>query len=69
MADLVPETRNWNGGNGIGLELRIGCSGNIEHAIAYGELFWPGVYNAIAFNKKRGRITALSLLQWAHPTA
>ncbi len=41
MADLVPETRNWNGGSGIGIEAWIGCIGSIEHAIGYGELFWP----------------------------
>jgi hypothetical protein len=41
MADLVPETQVWNGGNGIGLRSWIGCVGSIEHAIAYGELFWP----------------------------
>jgi hypothetical protein len=41
MADLLPETRDWNDGNGIGLEAWIGCGGGIEHAIAYGELFWP----------------------------
>jgi hypothetical protein len=41
MADLVPETRDWNDGHGIDLEAWIGCIGSIEHAIAYGELFWP----------------------------
>jgi len=41
MADLVPETRDWNGGNGIDLPSWIGCVGSFQHAIAYGELFWP----------------------------
>ena len=41
LADLVPETRDWNEGKGIELLAWIGCVGSIEHAIAYGELFWP----------------------------
>jgi hypothetical protein len=41
MADLVPETQDWNGGNGIDLLSWVRCVGSIEHAIAYGELFWP----------------------------
>lgn len=41
MADLVPETRDWNSGSGIDLPSWIGCIGSIEHAIGYGELFWP----------------------------
>ncbi|MCI0642767.1 MAG: hypothetical protein L0Y72_27465 [Gemmataceae bacterium] len=41
LADLIPETRAWNGGNGIDLADWIGCVGSFEHAIAYGELFWP----------------------------
>ena len=41
MADLVPETRDWNGGSGIDLHSWIGCVGSFEHAIGYGELFWP----------------------------
>jgi hypothetical protein len=41
LADLVPETRLWNDGRGIDLESWIGCDGDIEHAIGYGELFWP----------------------------
>lgn len=41
MADLVPETRDWNSGNGIDLRSWIGCVGSLEHAIGYAELFWP----------------------------
>ena len=41
LSHLVPETKEWNGGRGIGLLAWIGCVGNIERAIAYGELFWP----------------------------
>ena len=41
MADLVPETRDWNGGSGINVADWIGCIGSVEHAIGYGELFWP----------------------------
>ena len=41
LADLVPETREWNEGRGIDLEAWIGCIGSFQHAIAYGELFWP----------------------------
>lgn len=41
LADLIPETREWNGGRGIDLEAWIGCVGSFEHAIGYGELFWP----------------------------
>ena len=39
MADLVPETREWNDGTGIALDDWIGCIGSVEHAIAYGEMF------------------------------
>lgn len=41
LADLVPETRKWNDGRGIDLKDWIGHLGSFEHAIAYGELFWP----------------------------
>ena len=41
LAQVVPETQRWNDGHGIDLLSWIGCVGNIEHAIAYGELFWP----------------------------
>lgn len=41
LTDLVPETQQWNDGRGISLESWIGCVGSFEHAIAYGELFWP----------------------------
>lgn len=41
MSDLVPETREWNGGSGISIDDWIGCVGSVEHAIGYGELFWP----------------------------
>jgi hypothetical protein len=41
LTDLVAETRQWNDGRGIDLESWIACVGNFEHAIAYGELFWP----------------------------
>ena len=41
LADLVPETREWTGGNGIDLLSWIGCVGSYEHAIAYAEIFWP----------------------------
>lgn len=41
MADLVPETKDWNGGSGISVADWIGCIGSVEHAIGYGELFWP----------------------------
>src|SRR5688572_18990951 len=41
LADLVPETHDWNGGKGIGLEDWIACVGGFERAIGYGELFWP----------------------------
>ena len=41
LPHLVPETREWNGGRGIDLLSWVGCVGSFEHAIAYGELFWP----------------------------
>ncbi len=43
LSQLVPETQDWNDGRGIDLLSWIGCIGNIEQAIAYGELFWPEV--------------------------
>lgn len=41
MSALVPETQAWNGGHGIDLLAWIGCVASIDHAIAFGELFWP----------------------------
>jgi hypothetical protein len=41
MADLIAETRDWNSGSGISIADWIGCIGSVEHAIGYGELFWP----------------------------
>jgi hypothetical protein len=41
IADLVPETRPWNDGKGIDLLSWLSCVGSYNHAIAYGELFWP----------------------------
>jgi hypothetical protein len=41
LSQLVPETQEWNDGRGIDLLSWIGCVGSSEHAIAYGELFWP----------------------------
>lgn len=41
MADLVPETRDWNSGSGIDLRSWITCVGKFEYAIGYGEVFWP----------------------------
>jgi hypothetical protein len=41
LADLIPQTREWNDGRGIDLRSWIGCVGSFEHAIGYGELFWP----------------------------
>ena len=41
LADLVPETREWNNGGGIDLAAWIGCVGSYEKAIGYGEVFWP----------------------------
>ncbi len=41
LSELVPDTQAWNGGHGIDLLGWVGCVGGIEHAIAYGELFWP----------------------------
>lgn len=41
IGDLVPETRDWNAGSGINVADWIGCVGSVEHAIGYGELFWP----------------------------
>jgi hypothetical protein len=41
LAQLIPETQQWNNGQGIEILSWIGCVGSVEHAIAYGELFWP----------------------------
>ena len=41
LSQLIPETQAWNEGRGIDLLSWIQCIGRIEHAIAYGELFWP----------------------------
>ncbi len=43
MAELVPEARHWNGGQGIAPGSWIGFVGRVDHAIAYGEWFWPEV--------------------------
>jgi hypothetical protein len=41
LASLVPETKAWDNGQGIGLREWIYSVGSFEHMIAYGELFWP----------------------------
>lgn len=41
LAELVPETQHWNQGTGIDLRAWAAYAGNIELAIAMGELFWP----------------------------
>jgi hypothetical protein len=33
MADLVPETRDWNGGSGISVAGRIGCIGSVDQPV------------------------------------
>ena len=40
-AILVPEIRDWNGGDGINIEDWISCTGSYEHAIGYSTLFCP----------------------------
>ena len=41
LIELVPETRDWNGGAGIDVESWIGCCGNFRLAIGYSTIFWP----------------------------
>ncbi len=38
---LIPELARWNNGKGISVDLWINGIGSFEHAIAYGQLFWP----------------------------
>ena len=38
---LIPELRLWNEGAGIDIDDWLTCVGNYEHAVAYGNLFWP----------------------------
>ncbi|MEH3148249.1 MAG: hypothetical protein PGN34_23640 [Methylobacterium frigidaeris] len=40
-ADLIPETRGWNGGRGIDPEGWIACVGTYELAVGYSLIFWP----------------------------
>ena len=40
-ARLVPEIKEWNGGDGIDLYGWISCIGTYEFAIGYSQLFWP----------------------------
>ena len=40
-AELIPELKDWNRGNGIDVEAWLRCVGSFEHAIAYTHLFWP----------------------------
>ena len=40
-AKLVPQIREWNGGEGINIKDWISCIGSYEHAIGYSTLFWP----------------------------
>ncbi len=44
MADfneLLPELARWNNGKGISVDSWVNAIGSFEHAIAYGQLFWP----------------------------
>jgi hypothetical protein len=59
LVELVPETRDWNEGRGIELASWISGVGGFEHAIGYGELFWPdfvehggGVFFAESFSEE-----------------
>ena len=62
FADLIPELKDWNGGDGIGVETWIGCVGSFEHAIGYAQLFWPEfvehdgcVFSKVAFDEENYR--------------
>src|SRR6266496_1283812 len=41
FADLIPELKLWNHGQGIDIDAWIACIGNFEQAIGYSRLFWP----------------------------
>jgi hypothetical protein len=39
--DVIPDLKDWNNGNPIGLLTWLGRTGNYQHAIGYAEIFWP----------------------------
>ena len=38
---MLPELQAWNNGKGIDAESWIRCIGRFDHAVGYGQLFWP----------------------------
>jgi hypothetical protein len=40
-ADLIPELRQWNDGDGISLTTWANAVGRYDYAIAYVSVFWP----------------------------
>jgi hypothetical protein len=38
---LIPELKDWNGGDGIDAPGWIDCSGNFQLAVGYSQIFWP----------------------------
>src|SRR5690349_11931199 len=41
FSELIPELSQWNNGRGIDVDSWLNGIGSFEHAIAYGNLFWP----------------------------
>jgi len=41
FAKLIPELKDWNNGNGIGIDGWTSCEGDHKHLIGYARILWP----------------------------
>jgi hypothetical protein len=41
LAQLIPELKNWNSGEGIDIDGWISCEGDHKHLIGYARILWP----------------------------
>ena len=60
---LIPELKQWNGGDGIDAESWVGCEGNFQLASAYSLIFWPTFteYDGMVF---RGAVDPTHIEAW-----
>jgi len=60
---LIPELKQWNGGDGIDPESWVGCEGNFQLASAYSLIFWPTFteYDGMVF---RGEVDPTHIEAW-----
>ncbi len=58
--ELIPELKDFNGGNGIDIDGWIGCEGDHKHLIGYARILWSD------FVEHDG--SSFWAIPWARPT-